>query len=406
MSTICGLPRSCVTLRPLRSGRTPDRRTNIDTCDGLTNGAKGEIIDFCRDSANNVTGVLVNFPDQDIGKNKRQHYPNILRKYPEHAPTLIAKLEFQYGISKQDSIKATCIQLPLKLCWAVTAHKFQGQTIFKPQKVILDLRKVKEPAQAYVMLSRVQELNQLFILEDLPRSAFKTSGQAIQELERINEISINNNPSKWHINNEKFVKICCLNIRSLPAHFTDLSNDTFIRKSDIICLSETWLQNQSTNLNTFILEGYNNHFNNSGRGKGLAVYFKNNFSVTGVYTREMLQITKVSSGDLDIIAVYRSEGQSKADLANLLQEIIIPSKQTIICGDFNICNKREPNNIVYKKLETLGFKQLINAPTHISGSQIDNLYSNINSKIQETFHSSVYYSDHDAIGVCLDYTDI
>ena len=31
---------------------------------------------------------------------------------------------------------------------------------------------------AYVMLSRVQELNQLFILEELPEKAFVTSAQA------------------------------------------------------------------------------------------------------------------------------------------------------------------------------------------------------------------------------------
>ena len=34
----------------------------------------------------------------------------------------------------------------------------------KPRQLIVDLKSVKQPAQSYVMLSRVQELTQLFIL--------------------------------------------------------------------------------------------------------------------------------------------------------------------------------------------------------------------------------------------------
>ena len=161
-------------------------------------------------------------------------------------------------------------------------------------------------------------------------------------------------------------------------------------------------------INNFILEGFNHHFNNSGRGKGVAIYFKENFAVTSVYSRELVQITKLSSKGMDIIGVYRSDGQSKTDLANLLEDMITPSKNTIVCGDFNICYRRDQNNVISTKLINLGFQQLVNEPTHISGSQIDHLYVRKNQSISnvETFYSSVYYSDHDAIGVCLEFNDI
>ena len=54
------------------------------------------------------------------------------------------------------SSTAKLIQYPIVLAWAVTVHKFQGQTVASPQKVVIDLRSVFEAAQAYVMLSRVQ----------------------------------------------------------------------------------------------------------------------------------------------------------------------------------------------------------------------------------------------------------
>ena len=78
-------------------------------------------------------------------------------------------MEFEYSLSKksQNGVKAKVKQFPLRLAFAATVHKFQGQTVHKPMSLVVDLMSIKEPAQAYVMLSRVQELNQLFILEKL-----------------------------------------------------------------------------------------------------------------------------------------------------------------------------------------------------------------------------------------------
>ena len=55
----------------------------------------------------------------------------------------------------------TAIQFPLKLSFACTAHKMQDVTVSKPNSLVLDLRHILEPAQANIMLSRVQALNQL-----------------------------------------------------------------------------------------------------------------------------------------------------------------------------------------------------------------------------------------------------
>jgi hypothetical protein len=62
----------------------------------------------------------------------------------------------------------TLVQFPIKLAHAITAYKIQGQTIPKPLKVAFDIDSIFEEAQGYVMLSRVQELKQIFILMGEP----------------------------------------------------------------------------------------------------------------------------------------------------------------------------------------------------------------------------------------------
>ena len=73
----------------------------------------------------------------------------------------------------------------------------QGQTIPMPTKVVLDINSVFDDAQAYVMLSRVQHIEQVFILGELDESKLRTSQIALQELHRMILVSLNTNPTPW-----------------------------------------------------------------------------------------------------------------------------------------------------------------------------------------------------------------
>jgi len=58
-------------------------------------------------------------------------------------------------------VVATFTQYPIKLAWAVTIHKSQGQTF---EKAIIDLdRGSFAPGQTYVALSRVTSMDGLFL---------------------------------------------------------------------------------------------------------------------------------------------------------------------------------------------------------------------------------------------------
>ena len=50
-----------------------------------------------------------------------------------------------------------------------------------------------------MMLSRVQSMSQLFILGSVPVEKFYADQKALEELNRLESISMNKNPSGWEI---------------------------------------------------------------------------------------------------------------------------------------------------------------------------------------------------------------
>ena len=74
---------------------------NLDTSDGLTNGARGKILDFCKNKSGEVTTIIVQFEDETVGKEKRNQNPSVKTKYPGMLATPIEKMEFEYSLSKK-----------------------------------------------------------------------------------------------------------------------------------------------------------------------------------------------------------------------------------------------------------------------------------------------------------------
>ena len=48
------------------------------------------------------------------------------------------------------------------------------------------------------MASRVKVMKQLFVLENLPEDKIYSNQKALLEIERLWEVSMNNNPTPWH----------------------------------------------------------------------------------------------------------------------------------------------------------------------------------------------------------------
>ena len=172
------------------------------------------------------------------------------------------------NVSKNHAARASIMQFPVKLCWAITSHRCQGQTIKKPIIIQADLNEAFQAAMCYVILSRIMCIAQLFLLT-FNQDKIYCNESAKGEAENIKRRAINQKRTKWEMDEPNTLKVSTLNIRSLKKHFIDLKLDAFLQQSDIICINETWLESDPEEK----LPDFHRYFLNL-RSKGIALYSK------------------------------------------------------------------------------------------------------------------------------------
>ena len=103
------------------------------------------------------------------------------------------------------------------------------------------------------------------------------------------------------------IRVSFLNTRSIKNKFHNILTDVSLMMSDVIMLTETWLDDND-DTNTYKLQGYGMNLNKIGRGKGMATYyrgktFKHEKNING----DGFSLSKVTSEDLDIIGVTKTK---------------------------------------------------------------------------------------------------
>ena len=186
--------------------------------------------------------------------------------------------------------------------------------------------------------------------------------------------------------------------------FEHIRADKCLLKSDVIILTETWLEQTQTLDDQYKLYDYEENLNNMGRGRGIASYFKLNFKHSRNINYEGFSITKIENDKYDIIGVYRSQEGDVMNLITQLEILITEGKTTVIGGDMNVCGLAHPKNYITVTLIEKGFKQLVKKSTHIEGGLIDHMYL-IQGKYDKFTYQveefPKYYSDHDGLGIIL-----
>ena len=248
------------------------------------------------------------------------------------------------------------------------------------------------------MLGRVQNQNQISIIDELPEQNIYPDKEALDQLSLMKRKSMNKNPTIWERTTEN-IKVYFHNIQSLRDKMEDIKADTIISYADIIIFAETWLTQETCESDDSLkLENYKLHLNSVGKGKGLAVYYnERTSSVISQSTEPLHQISKLDAKDCTVICVYRSHGDMS--LAVKLKELIPASGPCLIIGDFNLCIGRQEKHEVFQTLRTHHFQLLNIGPTHFKGGQIDQVWKR---GIEDTCDLAVYSpyytcKDHDAL---------
>ena len=377
---------------------------NIDTTDGLTNGQLGTLISIIKTRDNKVDKLIIKLEKEDAGKENRKKYASISKIYP--GTITVERVSVNYSIRKKGGVigsTATLIQFPIKPAHAISAHKIQGQTIPKPIKVGFDTETIFEEAQGYVMFSRVQELDQVYIIGAFNPDKIYPSKKALKELERLNKVSINSNPTVWNQIESQEIRILSMNCAGIKHHYKDIQRDATVLKADAIHFLEISLDSQDDD-DQFPLDGYTKNFSKAGAGKGIGTYYKSEKFDMGIkIVEEKFQVATCRTETVDVIGIYRSQLGKMDELLKRLSMIIDKNRVTLVLGDFNLCYYENNSNRLIKGLESIGFQQLVHEPTHIRGRFIDHAYLHdpTGAVIATVERYSAYYSDHDAICIHL-----
>ena len=245
-------------------------------------------------------------------------------------------------------------------------------------------------------------ISQLF-LQTFDENKIYCNESAKKEAESIKERAINRKITKWDLNETQTLRISTLNIRSLKKHLIDLKKDDFLQKSDILCVNETWLvSDPEENLN-----GFHGYFINL-KSRGTAVYCKTEANEVQKLASENASIIVASYPTFDLISVYRYSGSS--DLEAFTKEVIEHlnlNKSVIVLGDMNIDLSKQPLNLFTKALRKIGVQQLVQSPTHILGGILDHVYVYCKGSTKFTLYKThpLYYSDHDAVTIFVQFGD-
>ena len=218
---------------------------NLDVKDSLSNGSIGTLQGIVMEKVE-VKVLMVLFDNEHSGREARRQHPHYTKRYPDCTP--IVKQVHKYTTAKKSrgvqANVATVIQFPLILSFASTTHKIQGQTIEAPRKVAVDLRSVFGASQAYVMLGRVQERSQLYLIGSLSETKIRMDQEAKKQLEILKAKSLNNNPTVWEKDLKDSRKVFSLNIHSLRDKMEDIKADPILKIADMVILRHGFRQTQ------------------------------------------------------------------------------------------------------------------------------------------------------------------
>lgn len=197
---------------------------NIDTEDGLTNGAPCCIKKFDNrvQNSSRCSIIWVEFEDESIGRHWRNRYRHL---YTDSIPlswTPILETCRRFSFKHYKTYLIVRRQFPLYLSAGKTIHKSQGSTV---KEAVMHFGSRKIDHIHYVGLSRVTSLSGVHISE-LNASKISVSPEVQAEMERLrSECKITTTLPDLSSFDSSLMKVCFHNCRSLKKHLKNFRQE-------------------------------------------------------------------------------------------------------------------------------------------------------------------------------------
>lgn len=300
---------------------------------------------------------------------------------------------------------------------ATTIHKSQGSTF---PEIVYEYEKHHSQSLLYVALSRVTSIEGLYITTPNNDKTFyhgrRTSTSTIDLQAEFKRLSLNkvetiNEHLIKFMNKRRGLSLFIFNCQSLRAHIDDL-DDSIVKNSNVLVLSETWLNNDSqVNITNFKCIAKFKRL--STRAGGVGIYHNSNDVVNvvtssidfSVFSPDFHGSLASAVGDLCmaqcqmengmkilIVALYISPNQKLDDIINFLHHSLLPYTSEgasllgnnnykipmILSGDFNV-NFASENSLklveFLKDKLNLSMKNSPQTSTTRSGTTIDGVFT-------------------------------
>lgn len=220
------------------------------------------------------------------------------------------------------------------------------------------------------------------------------------------------NESKDHLNfklNNKGLKVCHLNVRSLPAHLDEIQALIQVNGFDLFLMTETWL-NSTWEDNLINIDGYDMfRCDRINRGGGTAVYIKNSLICKRISLLDdtcgteyvCLEVKQhCTRPNMAFIVLYRppnSPALCYNNITKIIQAASYRYDEVIVAGDFNIDLLKNTDERLSKIFQDAGLEQIVKCATRVSeGTEtlIDHVYTTHRHRIIEIIVPVYGLTDH------------
>ena len=221
---------------------------------GIVNGVRGYVdsIQVSKDNPDEPEIIWVRFNDDNVGSLLREDNRALLKFHKPNDPLAVPIRKQKKQFQMKGNINWLREQFPLTVCYAVTAHKSQGQTL---EEVLIDFSAKSTrntPGAFYTAMSRVRFGKDLYLRDFKPEYIssnmwveYKLNAMKISQPYTFKKILLD---AQIFEHSENELKIGYININSLLTgqSCSFLNRDENLLNLDVLVVADTRLQ-QDTN---------------------------------------------------------------------------------------------------------------------------------------------------------------